>query len=47
MAKNYEFYKGRRKKRNYALIPSAIIVGIVALVLVTFYAVQELSLIHI
>lgn len=45
MAKNYEFYKGRRKKRNYALIPSAIIVGIVALMLVTFYAVQEYAVI--
>lgn len=45
MARNFEFYKGRRKKRNYALIPFAIILGISALLLAAFYGTQKYAVI--
>lgn len=45
MARNQEFYKGRRKKRNYALIPTAIILGVVMLVLVLFYGMQKYAVV--
>ena len=45
MARNFEFYKGRRKKRNYALIPFAIILCISALLLAAFYGTQKYAVI--
>ena len=40
MARNPEFYKGSRKKRNYALIPFIIVLSLVVLSVVLFYTVQ-------
>ena len=45
MAKVQEFYKGRRKRRNYAIIPSIIITGIVTLLVVLFYGMQKYAVI--
>lgn len=45
MARNHEFYKGRRKRRNYTLIPFAILLGIAALIVVAFYATQKYAVI--
>ncbi len=45
MARNLEFYKGRRKKRNYALVPSAIILGVIMLIVVLFYGMQKYAVI--
>ena len=45
MAKNLEFYKGRRKKRNYALVPSAIALGVIMLIVVLFYGMQKYAVI--
>lgn len=45
MARNSEFYKGRRKKRNYALVPFAIVLALVALLVVAFYGTQKYAVI--
>lgn len=45
MARNSEFYKGRRKKRNYALVPFAILLILVTLVVVAFYGTQKYAVI--
>jgi len=45
MAKNLVFYKGRRRKRNYALIPFVILVCVVAIVVVLFYGMQQYAVI--
>ncbi len=45
MARNKEFYKGRRKRRNYALIPFAILLALIALVIVLFYSMQKYAVI--
>lgn len=45
MARNSEFYKGRRKKRSYAIIPAAVIIGIIVLVVVLFYSMQQYAVI--
>lgn len=45
MARNQEFYKGRRKKRNYALVPSAITLGVIMLLVVLFYGMQKYAVI--
>lgn len=45
MAKNLEFYKGRKKKRNYALVPSAILLGVIMLIVVLFYGMQKYAVI--
>ena len=41
MAKYTEFYKGRRKRRNYVFIPAAILIGLLAFAVVMFYGVQK------
>ena len=41
MAKYTEFYKGRRKRRNYVFIPTAIVLGLITLTLVLFYGMQK------
>ena len=45
MARKQEFYKGRRKRRNYAIIPSIIIVGLITLIVVLFYGMQKYAVI--
>ena len=45
MARRTEFYKGRRKRRNYAIIPSIIIVGLITLIVVLFYGMQKYAVI--
>ena len=45
MARNSEFYKGRRKKRSYAIIPAAVIIGIIVLTVVLFYSMQQYAVI--
>ena len=45
MAKRTEFYRGRRKKRNYAIIPSIIITGVITLLVVLFYGMQKYAVI--
>ena len=45
MARNLEFYKGSRKKRNYALIPFVIGLGLITLLVVLFYGMQKYAVI--
>jgi len=45
LAKRQEFYRGRRKKRNYAIIPSIIITGVITLIVVLFYGMQKYAVI--
>lgn len=45
MARNKEFYKGRRKRRNYALIPFVIVLALAALIVVLFYSMQKYAVI--
>lgn len=45
MAKYTEFYRGRRKKRNYALIPFVILLIVITFIVVVFYAVQKYAVI--
>ena len=45
MAKNREFYKGRRKRRNYALIPFVMLLAILAVTVVLFYSMQKYAVI--
>ena len=45
MARKHEFYKGRRKRRNYALLPFAIFLALIALVVVLFYSMQKYAVI--
>ena len=45
MAKYTEFYRGRRKRRNYAIIPFVIIVALITFVVVVFYAMQKYAVI--
>ena len=45
MAKVQEFYKGRRKRRNMAIIPFIILLALFSLVLVLFYGMQQYAVI--
>ena len=45
MARNLEFYKGSRKKRNYAIIPFVIVLALIVLAVVLFYTVQKYAVI--
>lgn len=45
MARNQEFYKGSRKKRNYAIVPAILIMGLLALLVVLFYGMQKYAVI--
>ena len=45
MAKNLEFYKGSRKKRNYAIVPFVTVLALLVLAVVLFYTVQKYALI--
>lgn len=41
MAKNTDFYRGRRQRRNYWLIPFILLLGLVTLLVVLFYGMQK------
>ena len=45
MARNLEFYKGRRKKKNLAIIPFIVLLALVSVTLVTFYGMQKYAVI--
>ena len=45
MARNTEFYKGRRKRRNTILVPTAIVLGVISLIVVLFYGMQKYAVI--
>lgn len=45
MARKSEFYKGRRKRRNTILVPTAIVLGIISLIVVLFYGMQKYAVI--
>ena len=45
MAKYTEFYRGRRNKRNYAVIPSVVLVFLISALVVTFYAMQKYAVV--
>ncbi|MBQ9685302.1 MAG: hypothetical protein IJV41_01980 [Oscillospiraceae bacterium] len=45
MARVQEFYKGKRKRRNYAFLPFLILLGLLAVVLVLFYGMQKYAVI--
>ena len=41
MARNREFYKGQKKRRNYALIPFVVGLALITLIVVLFYSLQQ------
>ena len=45
MAKVTEFYKGRRKKKNYAIIPFAVVLFLFSVSMVLFYGMQKYAVI--
>jgi len=45
LARNTEFYKGRRKRRNTILVPTAIVLGVISLIVVLFYGMQKYAVI--
>lgn len=45
MARVQEFYKGRRKKKNYAIVPFVILLAILSLIVVLFYGMQKYAVI--
>ena len=45
MARNSDFYQGRRQRRNYWLIPFILILGLITLLVVLFYGLQKYAVI--
>ena len=45
MARVQEFYKGRRKRRNYAVIPLLALLAVFSVILVLFYGMQKYAVI--
>ncbi|MBP5231152.1 MAG: hypothetical protein ILO68_05415 [Clostridia bacterium] len=45
MARNRKFYKGKRKRKSYAVIPVAVIVLLAVVVVVLFYGMQKFAVI--
>ena len=45
MAKNSDFYRGRRQRRNYWLIPFILLIGLITLLVVLFYGLQKYAVI--
>ena len=45
MARPSEFYKGARKKRNYAIVPFVIVLVVVSVIVVLFYSMQKYAVI--
>ena len=47
MAKNREFYRGQKKRRNFALIPFVVGLALITLAVVAFYGLQKYVVITI
>ncbi|MBQ9663974.1 MAG: hypothetical protein IJV40_12565 [Oscillospiraceae bacterium] len=45
MARNSDFYRGRRQKRNYWLIPFIMLIALITLLVVLFYGLQKYAVI--
>ena len=45
MARNSDFYRGRRQRRNYWLIPFILLIALITLVVVLFYGLQKYAVI--
>ena len=45
MARAQEFYKGKRKRRNYAFLPFLILLAVFSVILVLFYGMQKYAVI--
>ena len=45
MARNSDFYRGRRQRRNYWLIPFIILIALITLMVVLFYGLQKYAVI--
>lgn len=45
MARNSEFYKGRRRRRNRVLVPAAVALAIISFAVVLFYGIQKYAVI--
>ena len=45
MARNKDFYQGRRQRRNYWLIPFILLLGLITLAVVLFYGLQKYAVI--
>ena len=45
MARVQEFYKGKRKRRNYAFLPFLILLTVISVILVLFYGMQKYAVI--
>ena len=45
MASKSEFYKGRKKRKNYIIIPVGILVGLIVIAVVMFYSMQKYAVI--
>lgn len=45
MARVQEFYKGKRKRRNYAFVPFIVLLALFSLILVLFYGMQKYAVI--
>lgn len=45
MARQSQYYKGQRKKRNYAIVPAAILMLLITLAVVLFYSTQKYAVI--
>ena len=46
MARNSDFYRGRRQRRNYWLIPFILLLGIITMLVVLFYGLQKYAIIN-
>ena len=45
MARQSQYYKGQRKKRNYAIVPAVILMLLITLAVVLFYSTQKYAVI--
>lgn len=45
MARNKDYYQGRRQRRNYWLIPFILVLGLITLMIVLFYGLQKYAVI--
>ncbi|MCR5663258.1 MAG: putative glycoside hydrolase [Oscillospiraceae bacterium] len=45
MARNSDFYRGRRRRRSRVLVPAAILLGLISLIVVLFYGMQKYAVI--
>lgn len=45
MARIQQFYKGRRKGRNYLFIPFVVLLALISIIMVTFYSLQKYAVV--